>query len=82
MYKKEEFQATLAVKGTMIGRAPVAVSESYVALADRSGLFVQVYDAKDSKYKAIHTLKVTTYPQKISQLVTQLKLFALFFSKR
>ena len=58
VYKKEEFSDTLAVKGSMIGRAPVAVSDTYVVLADRSGMNVNVYDSKQKEYPLLATLKV------------------------
>ena len=57
VYKKEEFLATLAVKGSMIGRAPVDVSDQYVVLADRSGMNVNVYE-NCSEYPLISSFKV------------------------
>jgi len=56
VYKKEEFLATLAVKGSMIGRAPVHVSEQFVVLADRSGMNVNVY-ANSPEYPLLSSLK-------------------------
>jgi len=57
VYKKEEFSDTLAVKGSMIGRAPVAVNDTYVVLADRSGMNVNVYDSKQKEYPLLTTFK-------------------------
>ena len=58
VYKKEEFLSTLAVKGSMIGRAPVDVSDKYVVLADRSGMNVNVYKNDGSQYPLISSFKV------------------------
>lgn len=58
VYKKEMFQATLAVKGSILGRAPVAVAGNFVALADRSGMNVNVFNAGASNYPLIRTLSV------------------------
>ena len=42
----------------MLGRAPVAVNNSHVVLADRSGMAVNVYDVNDPKYPQKLALKV------------------------
>ena len=65
VYKKEEFSDTLAVKGSMIGRAPVAVNDTYVVLADRSGMNVNVYDSKQKEYPLLATLKVIAVMYKL-----------------
>ena len=55
VYKKECFKETMAVKGSLTGRAPVVVSDHHVALVDRSGFQVNLHRYDNEKFPVIGT---------------------------
>jgi len=50
-FSREEFQTTLALQGSVRGRAPVLVDENHILCVDQSGgMNIKVYDYKDKDY--------------------------------
>ena len=58
-FSREEYQATLALHGTVRGRAPVLVDENHILCVDRSGgMNIKVYDYKDKDFSEKCNLQV------------------------
>ena len=57
-FTREEFRQTLAVKGSVAGRAPVVVDDQTIACVERSsGLNVSLYEYDNGKFPAKGSLK-------------------------
>ena len=61
-FSREEFQTTLALQGSVRGRAPVLVDEYHILCVDQSGgMNIKVYDYKDKDYSQKCNLQVSRY---------------------
>ena len=57
-FSREEFAQTVAVRGTIRGRAPAVVDERHIICVDRAGMDVTVYEYDNSKFPLKASLKV------------------------